>query len=200
MTTEPAQNQPNVTEAHRLLYKELFNEKGEPEWCEHWGCRRISAAEARAVEVATKDLKQQIQDARETFERIRDLCGMEKTDPRPAESGVVVVTAKLALAERDLADSREDRAILFLQLIDAKESAARSACHTRKVERDHNGQVAGTFVTDSGAMSDRAELLRELAEAFRFRIVAEAGRMVVGYWPENDPSKKDAAMQPEGGK
>ena len=33
-----------------------------------------------------------------------------------------------------------------------------------------------------------ADALRTLAEHGRFRIIRECGRMVVGYWPENDPN------------
>lgn len=78
-------------------------------------------------------------------------------------------------------------------LLDALESMARQHCDTIRVTRDHMGQVAGTNVTDSGAISSNAESLRELAKADppRFRIVAEMGRMVVGYWPEDDPAKKE---------
>lgn len=72
-------------------------------------------------------------------------------------------------------------------ILDDLETATRQLCHTGKVERDYNGQIAGTLVTDSGAISTSADLLRRLAEAGRFRIVAECGRMVVGYWRENDP-------------
>lgn len=72
-------------------------------------------------------------------------------------------------------------------ILDDLETAARQLCYTQKVERDYNGQVAGTLVTDSGAISTSADLLRRLAQAGRFRIVAEGGRMVVGYWRENDP-------------
>jgi hypothetical protein len=74
--------------------------------------------------------------------------------------------------------------------LDDLESMARQHCDTRRVDRDYNGQVAGTLVTDSGAISANAEALETLADAGRFRIVAEGGRMVVGYWPENDPEKK----------
>lgn len=74
------------------------------------------------------------------------------------------------------------------EMLDEVETAARSACCTVRVERDYNGQVAGSLVTDSGAISTNAEWLRSLAAAGRFRIVGETGRMVVGYWPENDPS------------
>lgn len=35
--------------------------------------------------------------------------------------------------------------------------------------------------------------LEILAQAGRFRIVGACGRMVVGYWPENDPEKKTSA-------
>jgi hypothetical protein len=73
------------------------------------------------------------------------------------------------------------------ETLDVVEAIARQQCHTNKVENDYNGQVAGTLVTDSGAMSDHAEALELLAKYFRFRIVAGGGRMVVGYWPENDP-------------
>ena len=72
-------------------------------------------------------------------------------------------------------------------LLDALESMARQHCDTRKVGRDYLGQVAGTNVTDSGALSANAEALSILAENGRFRVVADCGRMVVGYWPENDP-------------
>lgn len=50
-----------------------------------------------------------------------------------------------------------------------------------------------TGKTDSGALSSVAQDLRLLAENGRFRIVSECGRMVVGYWPENDPEKKQGA-------
>jgi len=76
-------------------------------------------------------------------------------------------------------------------LLEIIESAAWHICGTRRVDHNYNGQVAGTLVTDSGALSIGAELLRTLAESGRFRIVAECGRMVVGYWPQNDPAKKE---------
>lgn len=78
---------------------------------------------------------------------------------------------------------------LLAEVLDEIETAARAACSTVKVERDYKGQVAGSLVTDSGALSTNAEWLRRLAAAGRFRIVGEAGRMVVGYWPENDPQR-----------
>lgn len=75
----------------------------------------------------------------------------------------------------------------YLEMI---ESGARYSCHTSKADRDYNGQVAGSLVTDSGAISTNAHALRFLSQLTppRFRIIGETGRMVVGYWPENDPS------------
>jgi hypothetical protein len=72
-------------------------------------------------------------------------------------------------------------------ILDVLEDMARQHCHTATVQRDYNGQVAGTLVTDSGAVSASADALELLAEHHRFRIVVAQGRMVVGYWPENDP-------------
>lgn len=77
------------------------------------------------------------------------------------------------------------------ELLDTIEDLARQHCYTGTALRDHNGQVAGTLVTDSGALTTDSIALRRLAEAGRFRIVAEYGRMVVGYWPENDPARKE---------
>jgi hypothetical protein len=76
------------------------------------------------------------------------------------------------------------------ELLTVLEILARHSCHNRKAERDYNGQVAGTKVTDSGAIAANAMALCRLAEANRFRIVAEYGCMVVGYWPENEPRKE----------
>lgn len=76
------------------------------------------------------------------------------------------------------------------EVLDELEGMARQHCHTELVHRDYNGQVAGTMVTDSGATSSDAEALHMLAKHNRFRIVADHGRMVVGYWPENDPEKE----------
>lgn len=93
-------------------------------------------------------------------------------------------SAHLFKRERDeLADTLES-------LLEELESMARQHCHTRKVGLDYKGQVAGTLVTDSGALSANALTLRTLAKQDRFRIVNEYGRMVVGYWPENDPNAK----------
>jgi hypothetical protein len=76
-------------------------------------------------------------------------------------------------------------------LLDVLESMANQHCHTGVAHRDYNGQLAGTLVTDSGALTANGKALHLLAKVNppRFRIVAEAGRMVIGYWPENDPEK-----------
>ena len=87
---------------------------------------------------------------------------------------------------------------LAAKLLDALEGLARQNCHTEIVDRDYNGQVAGTFVTDSGACSTNAEALEVLAQHGRFRIVAGLGRMVVGYWPERDPAAPAAPAPPPG--
>ena len=65
------------------------------------------------------------------------------------------------------------------ELLDAPEDMARQHCHTSKAD-----------VTDSGALSANADALLILARFGRFRLTTERGRMVVGYWPENDPEKK----------
>ena len=81
--------------------------------------------------------------------------------------------------------------------LDALENMARQHCHTSKVDRDYNGQVAGTLVTDSGAISANADTLEILwaANPSRFRIVAQSGRMVTGYWPEHDFLQKNNSGQ-----
>lgn len=78
--------------------------------------------------------------------------------------------------------------------IDSLESMARQNCYTGIADKDYNGQVKGTKVTDSGALSANADALRTLAEHGRFRVVAEYGRMVVGYWPENEPKASTAEL------
>lgn len=95
-----------------------------------------------------------------------------------AEARVQEVEAELAAAQKEI--------------LDEIEGAARQGCASNTVERDWKGQVAGTVVTTSGAISTYAEQLRRLSAAGRFHIVSEFGRMVVGYWPENKPS--DAAI------
>lgn len=93
---------------------------------------------------------------------------------------------------------RAENGALRKEVLDTVEDSCRQGCFTALVKKDYNGQVDGTKVTDSGALSSYASDLRRLAEAGRFRIVAEHGRMVVGYWPENDPQA--ALAQREGGK
>jgi len=70
------------------------------------------------------------------------------------------------------------------ELLEPLEDMARQHCHT-----------SAKGETDSGALSTNAQVLRLLAKAGRFRIDREAGRMVVGYWPENDP-KRTAGVAP----
>jgi len=74
-------------------------------------------------------------------------------------------------------------------LLDGIESMARQHCYTDQICKLYNN-IPETNITDSGASSANAEALRELAQHGRFRIVREYGRMVIGYWPENDPEKK----------
>lgn len=76
-------------------------------------------------------------------------------------------------------------------LVETLEDLARQHCHTDTALHDYNGQVGGTLVTDSGGLTADSIALRRLADAGRFRIVASHGRMIVGYWPENDPQKKE---------
>jgi hypothetical protein len=76
------------------------------------------------------------------------------------------------------------------EVLDVLESMARGHCYTGPAYADYNGQVAGTSVTDSSGLGSSAEGLMMLAKHGRFRVVAEHGRMVVGYWPENDPIKR----------
>lgn len=71
------------------------------------------------------------------------------------------------------------------QLLDALEDMARQACYTRRID-----DTEEPGITDSGAISTYAETLKLLAEEKRFRIVRGVGRMLVGYWPENDPEMK----------
>jgi hypothetical protein len=51
------------------------------------------------------------------------------------------------------------------EALDELENMCRQHCYTIKAERDYNGQVAGTLVTDSGALSVNADALRTLAAA-----------------------------------
>jgi hypothetical protein len=77
-----------------------------------------------------------------------------------------------------------------IRLIETLESMARQHCGGGLAIRDYLGQVKGTRVTDSGALTGNEEALEELAKHGRFRIVGQTGRMVVGYWPEDDPEIK----------
>lgn len=71
-------------------------------------------------------------------------------------------------------------------ILDALEDMCRQHCFTNPQERVYQGE-SQVDITDSGALSANALALRVLAEHGRFRIVREYGRMVLGYWPENDP-------------
>ena len=65
--------------------------------------------------------------------------------------------------------------------LDIIEEHIRQSCGANR----HLGNAAS-----SCAISTRAEGLRDLAAAGRFRITREYGRVVIGYWPENDPENK----------
>lgn len=67
------------------------------------------------------------------------------------------------------------------EILDALEDMARQHCHTHTDSKQ----------TNSEALSANADALLVLAKHGRFRITKERGRMVVGYWPENDPEKKE---------
>ena len=71
------------------------------------------------------------------------------------------------------------------ELLDALEDMARQACSTRPMDDPKEPGI-----TDSGAITAYADTLQLLHEEKRFRIVRGFGRMVLGYWPENDPRKK----------
>ena len=66
---------------------------------------------------------------------------------------------------------------------------ARQHCFTDPKQAVRNG-VTEINTTDSGALSADADALRILASHGRFRIIREHGRMVLGYWPEHDPTKR----------
>jgi len=90
-----------------------------------------------------------------------------------------------------VAELEQDKARLEEEILNEIEDAARLCCHTARQNREHNGIAAGSLITDSGAISSNAANLRRLAEAKRFRIVRDFGRMVIGYWPENDPNRSN---------
>ena len=110
-----------------------------------------------------------------------------RTDERAVTHPWVNGEAKYVAVEFARELERENAALL-----NTIEDLARQHCHTSPAgTREYNGQVAGTLVTDSGALTTNSIALRRLAEDGKFRIVAEHGRMVVGYWPENDPQKQE---------
>lgn len=73
------------------------------------------------------------------------------------------------------------------ELLDALQAMAEQHCHT---ERKDHPEFPGR--TDSGAITANAEALFMLAEHGRFRITAGCGRMVIGYWPDDDPESPNA--------
>ena len=81
------------------------------------------------------------------------------------------------------------------QLLDALEDMARQACYTRRTD-----DTEEPGITDSGALSTYADTLIILDEEKRFRIIRGFGRMILGYWPENDPESggQRAAVEPDG--
>jgi hypothetical protein len=107
-----------------------------------------------------RQLERELREAKTALEHLRDYW--------KSGDGLVQV-----IAERD-------------KLLEALESMARQHCFTDERERFLRG-VREINITDSGDIGANADALRTLAERGRFRIVRQAGRMVVGYWPENDP-------------
>jgi hypothetical protein len=91
---------------------------------------------------------------------------------------------------------QQERDELKAEVLDAVEDRAREQCHTAPQATDYLGHKAGELVTDSGASSSRADDLWRLHDAGRFRVHASTGRMVVGYWPENDPNKSEGDKSP----
>jgi hypothetical protein len=71
------------------------------------------------------------------------------------------------------------------RLLESLEDMARQHCHT---EREDHPEFPRR--TDSGALSANAEALEILHEHKRFRCTVSFGRMVLGYWPENDPQAR----------
>lgn len=74
--------------------------------------------------------------------------------------------------------------INLIALLEALEGMARQHCYT-----ESGNALLLLLMTDSYGKSANADALRLLAKHGRFRIVHESGRMVVGYWQENDPGK-----------
>lgn len=74
-------------------------------------------------------------------------------------------------------------------LLDALQAMAEQHCHTESKDHpDYPGR------TDSGAITANAEALSMLAEHGRFRITGGFGRVVLGYWPDNDPEPPSAGL------
>lgn len=81
-------------------------------------------------------------------------------------------------------------------LLDELESMARQWCNT--ADTAELDAPAEPGITDSGGISANAGALHLLAEHGRFRIEREFGRMVLGYWPENEQFKKTPNVEVSG--
>jgi hypothetical protein len=79
----------------------------------------------------------------------------------------------------ELLENELDYALEKLELM------ARQHCNTSS--KDH----VEPLLTDSGAIMANALALELLSKDNRFKIVRSFGRVVCGYWPENEP-KTDA--------
>lgn len=71
------------------------------------------------------------------------------------------------------------------ELLGALEDMARQHCCTEP--SDH---PSFPNRSDSGAISANADALDILGRHGRFKVTVSYGRMVCGYWPENDPERK----------
>ncbi len=76
-------------------------------------------------------------------------------------------------------------------LLDALEDMARQHCFT---QTQPTSEQPG--LTDSQALTANATALEVLAENKRFRIIRGYGRMICGYWPENEPNDQAQAQPP----
>jgi hypothetical protein len=74
------------------------------------------------------------------------------------------------------------------RLLEALEDMARQHCCTERADHPEY-----PLRTDSGALSANAEALEILHEHKRFRCTISCGRMVLGYWPENEPEPRTDA-------
>lgn len=84
-----------------------------------------------------------------------------------------------ATAAVEFREKSGGRGALNRQRRSDEKGMARQHCHTDK---------AG--MTYSGGISANAEALLLLEEHRRFRVKKDYGRMVCGYWQENDPNKE----------